>query len=177
MLHGRPADILPPWAGFDGWTRRVRSALTWLGLPDPQVTLIEAVEEDSEGQAVSLIVTLADQHFPPGATFKLKDYVSKLYLRKEGLLTIKDITPDTMRTDPAVAEAYREQREAVLAAIDFTGLEDTGAIARKLGIFIRDKVQGRWVALPGGGDARIVKDARSAINEQAHGVRWKVVRA
>ena len=35
VLHGRPADILPPWAGFNGWTRKVRSALTWLGLPDP----------------------------------------------------------------------------------------------------------------------------------------------
>ena len=77
----------------------------------------------------------------------------------------------------AAVEAHTEQREAVLAAIDFTGLEERSAVARKLGIFIRDKVQGRWVALPGGGDARIVKDARSAINEQAHGVRWKVVRA
>ena len=62
----------------------MRSALAWLGLPDPQVTLIEAVEEDSEGQAVSLIVTLADQHFPPPATFKLKEFVSKLDARGAG---------------------------------------------------------------------------------------------
>ena len=70
-----------------------------------------------------------------------------------------------------------EQREEVLAAIEFTGPEERSAVARKLGNFIRDKVQGRWVALPGGARARIVKNAGTASNERAHGVKWKVVHA
>ena len=127
-------------------------------------------------------MALADQYFPSGAAFKMKDYVAKLFTR-EGAVSptisgrVRAMTQEVTEEEKAAAEAHTEQREAVLAAIDFAGLEERSAVARKLGNFIRDKVQGRWVALRGGARARIVKNAGGASNERAHGVRWKVVRA
>src|SRR5262249_45340501 len=37
-VAGRPDQNLTPWGSFDGWSRLVRAAVVWVGLPDPGQT-------------------------------------------------------------------------------------------------------------------------------------------
>lgn len=46
---GFPKQEIAPWGSFEGWSRIVRGALTWAGLPDPALTRNElAAEADLE---------------------------------------------------------------------------------------------------------------------------------
>lgn len=47
--NGSPDQGLSPLAGFDRWTRRVRSALVWLGEADP-VETVEVLRSDDPGR-------------------------------------------------------------------------------------------------------------------------------
>lgn len=50
---GQPDQNLKPWGSFDGWSRLVRSAVVWCGLPDPGETRQELMER-SDVQAGAL---------------------------------------------------------------------------------------------------------------------------
>jgi putative DNA primase/helicase len=45
---GRPDQKLPPLGSFEGWSDLVRSAVTWIGLPDPIVTQTALQSSDSD---------------------------------------------------------------------------------------------------------------------------------
>src|SRR5262249_29720320 len=40
-VAGRPDQNLTAWGSFDGWSRLVRSAVVWAGLPDPAQTRMQ----------------------------------------------------------------------------------------------------------------------------------------
>jgi hypothetical protein len=46
-LAGRPDHELKPWGSFESWSRLVRNAVVWCGLPDPGVTR-QAVQEQAD---------------------------------------------------------------------------------------------------------------------------------
>jgi hypothetical protein len=54
---GRPDQDLPAWGSFEGWSGLVRSAVVWVGLPDPGETrllLQESADVATESMAVLL---------------------------------------------------------------------------------------------------------------------------
>ena len=55
LLAGMPGR-LPPLAGFNDWSNRVRSALVWLGCEDPAASLNIAYTEDEKKQALRRFV-------------------------------------------------------------------------------------------------------------------------
>ncbi|MEN3230212.1 hypothetical protein PUR21_21645 [Methylorubrum rhodesianum] len=50
-VAGRP-NLCPPLASYEQWSDNVRSALVWLGEPDPVSTMEKAREGDPEAQAI-----------------------------------------------------------------------------------------------------------------------------
>lgn len=55
---GRPDQNLMPWGSFEGWSGVVRSAITWLGLPDPGETRI--VLQDRADESASAMAALLE---------------------------------------------------------------------------------------------------------------------
>src|SRR5262249_27353109 len=54
---GRPDQRLSAWGSFEGWSRLVRSAVAWVGLPDPGETrllLQDSADVTAEGMAALL---------------------------------------------------------------------------------------------------------------------------
>ncbi len=55
---GCPDQKLTPWGSFEGWSRVVRGALVWAGMPDPIGGRTELVESgDTEGNALESALT------------------------------------------------------------------------------------------------------------------------
>jgi hypothetical protein len=54
---GRPDQHLPAWGSFEGWSRLVRSAVVWVGLPDPGETRL-LLQERADVAAESMGVIL-----------------------------------------------------------------------------------------------------------------------
>ena len=54
-LAGRPDQRLTPWGGFDEWSRTIRAALVWLGLPDPCGTRQYVIEDDPDREAAAAV--------------------------------------------------------------------------------------------------------------------------
>jgi len=55
-VAGSP-NTLPPLASFEGWSRVVRSALVWLGRPDPVKSMDKAREGDPVTTALTILFT------------------------------------------------------------------------------------------------------------------------
>jgi putative DNA primase/helicase len=55
IIAGRPGR-LPPLGSFEAWSDNVRSALVWLGLPDPVASMEGARDEDPELAALSQFI-------------------------------------------------------------------------------------------------------------------------
>jgi hypothetical protein len=56
-VAGRPDQGLPAWGSFEGWSRLVRSAVVWVGLPDPGATRL-LLQESADTTAESMGVLL-----------------------------------------------------------------------------------------------------------------------
>jgi hypothetical protein len=55
---GRPDQKLPAWGSFEGWSALVRSAVVWVGLPDPGKTRL-LLQEQADVAAESMAVLLS----------------------------------------------------------------------------------------------------------------------
>lgn len=57
IVEGKPEQGLSSWGGFETWSRLVRGAVKFAGLPDPALTRIELEEEaDVEADAMGAVV-------------------------------------------------------------------------------------------------------------------------
>jgi hypothetical protein len=57
-MAGRPEVGLPAWGSFEGWSELVRSAIVWVGLPDPAETRL-LLQEQSDVSAESMAIVLS----------------------------------------------------------------------------------------------------------------------
>jgi hypothetical protein len=56
-VAGRPDQGLSPWGSFDGWSRLVRSAVAWVGLPDPGLTRVQLQDQtDTTAEGMALLL-------------------------------------------------------------------------------------------------------------------------
>src|SRR5690606_17153515 len=54
---GMPRQGLTPFGSFEGWSRLVREAVVWLGLPDPCLTRVRLAEQaDTTADALTQLV-------------------------------------------------------------------------------------------------------------------------
>jgi hypothetical protein len=54
---GRPDQRIKPWGSFEGWSRLVRSAVVWAGLPDPRTACTEFISRaDTEAAALGAML-------------------------------------------------------------------------------------------------------------------------
>jgi len=61
-LAGRPDQGLKPWGSFESWSRLIRNAVVWCGLPDPGETRQVIQEQaDETGQGLRLFMAALEQ--------------------------------------------------------------------------------------------------------------------
>jgi hypothetical protein len=57
FVAGKPDQHLKPWGSFDGWTAVVRSALVWVGMPDPGETRTQLIAaSDTEANQLGALL-------------------------------------------------------------------------------------------------------------------------
>jgi hypothetical protein len=62
VVAGRPDMKLPAWGSFDGWSRLVRAAVVWVGLPDPGETRIQLQDSaDTAAESMGLLLNCWEQ--------------------------------------------------------------------------------------------------------------------
>jgi hypothetical protein len=124
-VAGRPDMNLTAWGSFDGWSRVVRAALVWAGLPDPAETRIQLQDSaDSAAESMGLLLTCWESLDPDRRGLTTSDLVGRL----RGL------------------DARSETEENLCAAIEgLVGKLDAKALGYKLRQFRRRLFQGRFI--------------------------------
>jgi putative DNA primase/helicase len=140
------APRLTRWAGFGAWSDTVRSALVWLGCPDPLRTTVEAVTQDDELVGVTSLVRAAHAFRPDGTPFKVAEFVAYL------------------TSQPATAQELRE----FMDPDESHGTQRFGAL---VGTWFRDRAAGRVVELEDGRLVAIKRHRAGGTNV----AKWQVV--
>jgi hypothetical protein len=63
LAAGQPGRIKPALASFPDWSNTVRSALVWLGQPDPALTMEQAREDDPELTTLRQVIGAWHAHY------------------------------------------------------------------------------------------------------------------
>jgi hypothetical protein len=114
---GRPEMNLPAWGSFEGWSALVRSAVAWVGLPDPGLTRMLLQERsDTVAECMSGILAGWARMDPDRKGLTAAEVLQQLYPRQ---------TKDAP-TPPAWHGDFRAALESLL------GKPDTRALGNKL---------------------------------------------
>lgn len=96
LLAGRPTIPGGQWGGFSQWYDIIRGCVVWLGLDDPMMTRVTALESDSSMDAVALLHAAIEEAmkdgYPHGVT-------------ATQLVTMADMTVSDGPRYPAIFEA------------------------------------------------------------------------
>jgi len=77
---GRPTHNLTPFGSFEGWSRLVREAVVWVGLPDPCRTRTRLAESaDTTADALGQLVHAFKMYDTANEGIVFSDLLSKLY--------------------------------------------------------------------------------------------------
>src|SRR5262249_38672016 len=126
-VAGRPDLGLPPWGSFEGWSALVRSAVVWVGLPDPGETRLR-LQEQADGTAESMTVVLACWE--------------KLDPQRQGL-TAAEVIHLLYKEFPESPSDYHHDLKAALEAL--LGRPDARGLGNKLRSYRRRVFQGRFI--------------------------------
>lgn len=58
LLHGKRDDTLTPIGSYEDWSRFCREPLIWLGEPDPASSLINQVKDNTDNEALAVLLKL-----------------------------------------------------------------------------------------------------------------------
>ena len=79
---GRPKHGLAPFGSFEGWSRLVREAVVWVGLPDPCRTRTRLAElADTTADALGQLIEAWQQYDVQNDGIVASDLLAKLYRR------------------------------------------------------------------------------------------------
>jgi hypothetical protein len=124
---GRPRQDLRPWGSFDGWSRLVRAAVVWVGLPDPRETcqLLQDTA-DMPAESMGLLLACWEQMDPC-----------------RGGLTAAEVIDQLYKNPPKPAPArHAEMRAAVESLV---GKGDSRLLGNKLRSYRRRVFRGRFI--------------------------------
>jgi hypothetical protein len=99
---GRPRQNVRPWGGFDDWSRDVREALVWIGVPDPCRTRERIIVNDPERDCALSVLSAWRDDFGDRAMLVAEAIVEAGPDLRERLLAVA-----ADRTDPAKIDARR----------------------------------------------------------------------
>ncbi|MCC7408851.1 MAG: hypothetical protein IT442_12315, partial [Phycisphaeraceae bacterium] len=79
---GMPRQNLPPFGGFEGWSRLVREAVVWVGLPDPCATRARLAEySDTITETLAQLIAAWVLIDPNNTGVVVSELVGRLYVR------------------------------------------------------------------------------------------------
>jgi hypothetical protein len=80
LQAGRPSQDLKPFGSFEGWSRLVREAVVWVGLPDPCRTRIKLAESaDTTGDSLQQLVSVWQRYDPDNNGIVVAEMLRELY--------------------------------------------------------------------------------------------------
>jgi hypothetical protein len=124
---GRPDQGLPPWGSYEAWSALVRSAVVWVGMPDPGQTRL-LLQEQADGAAEGMGVLLACwERMDPD---------------RRGLMAAA-VIHDLYKAPPATPPDWHADRKAALEAL--LGRPDSRALGTKLRGYRRGLFGGRFI--------------------------------
>jgi hypothetical protein len=147
-----PKQNVTPFGSFEGWSRLVREAVVWVGLPDPCLTRVRLAESaDTTADALGQLIDAWGAIDPHGCGVVVSELLARLY-------------PAEMQYQPRDDDSI-----AMRAAIEnATGCPpgktpSNRQVGNKLKTFRRRVVDGRFLDTDG--------------TKTKHGVRWRVYSA
>jgi Domain of unknown function (DUF3854) len=124
---GRPQRELRPWGSFDGWSRLIRSAVVWVGLPDPGDTRFLLQEQaDVTAEGMGLLLFCWEKLDPDRQGLTAAEVIDRLFKRPQ-------------ESPPAW---HAEMRSAVESLV---GRGDSRALGNKLRSYRRRIFGGRFI--------------------------------
>ena len=79
VVAGRPDMKLSAWGSFDGWSRLVRAAVVWTGLPDPGETRIQLQDSaDTAAESMGLLLNCWQQFDPDRRGLTTSEVIERL---------------------------------------------------------------------------------------------------
>jgi hypothetical protein len=130
ILAGTPDEHLPAWGSFDDWGRLIRSAIVWIGCPDPGETRTMLQDQaDISGEQMGTILAAWEQ----------------LDCDRHGL-TAAQIIAKAKEVDNSSPQYLHDLRDAVEAML---GKLDARGLGYKLRGYRRRVFRGRYVDLIG----------------------------
>jgi hypothetical protein len=124
---GRPDQHLPAWGSFEGWSALVRSAVVWVGLPDPGETrLLLQTHADVAAKSMAVLLLCWEQ-LDPG---------------RRGLTAAEVVHRVCKEQLPNPPDYYADLRDALEALL---GKLDARSLGNRLRSYRRRVFQGRFI--------------------------------
>jgi hypothetical protein len=148
-LAGRPDMGLPAWGSFEGWSALVRSAVVWVGLPDPGETRQGLRDQaDMVSESMCLLLACWEQMDPQRHGLTAADVIRRLF----------EHPPEHLNDEVWLQE--KEWRNDMRSAVEtLIGKPDARLLSYKLRDYRRRIFDGRYLDRAG---------------EKDHSARWAV---
>lgn len=79
-VAGSPVHDLTPWGSFDGWSKLVRGAVVWCGMPDPGETrIILQQQSDTTAENMALLLSCWQRMDPARRGLTVAELIRRLY--------------------------------------------------------------------------------------------------
>jgi putative DNA primase/helicase len=132
VVAGTPDQQLKPWGGFNEWSQTVRSAVVWLGVPDPCKTRYHVIDDDPDREQAAAL--LSAWHSAVGSEAVQIATVIERAARdpelKTSVLAVAGSKDDTNRPDPRRLTWWcREWRDRVVGGLTLVRGRDYGKAA------------------------------------------------
>jgi hypothetical protein len=97
LLNGKPKQDVKPFGSFEGWSRVVREAIVWVGMPDPCLTRVRLAESaDTTADALSQLIEAWKMYDGLGRGVVISELLTDLY-PSSGANTYQDGATTAMR--------------------------------------------------------------------------------
>ncbi len=88
---GSPDQNLKPWGSFEGWSRMIRHALVWVGLPDPGLTREELTSgADTDAELADQLVVGWNQLDVMGGGYTVREALKRVEEEPRDLADLKE---------------------------------------------------------------------------------------
>ncbi len=79
-LSGEKMTTLPPFGSFEKWSHRIRSALVWLGCPDPCETVLKVRAEDPKATDLATVSMQWEENIGLNTELKIQQIIDRASL-------------------------------------------------------------------------------------------------